>query len=151
MIFPVVESRSHVDHRVAGQRAMNHRLLNAFFHRWDVLLWNCASDYLVYKLELRVLVRRELHPHVTELAAPSTLLLVATFSFGSGSNGFPVRNLGLAKIDIHAKLAFEAFHRNSKVGLAYSGKYCLTGLGIPLDMKRWIFLTDALQRGAEFV
>ena len=78
MVGAIVDSDLHVHDRVAGEHALDHRLLNALVDRGGVLARDAAPHDLVEELVAAAGVRLEAQPGVAELARAAGTLYAAT-------------------------------------------------------------------------
>ena len=83
VVLAVVEGDLDVDHRVAGEEALDHGRAHALLDRRDEVARDGAADDLVDELEaLAARQGRDFHPGVGELAAAAGLLLVLALGLG---------------------------------------------------------------------
>src|SRR5262249_28089676 len=118
---------------IAGQHAVLHRLLDALFHRRDVLPRNGATHDRVLDLEARAaLERADLDPAVAELAPAAGLLLVTAVRFDGRLDRFLVGDFDLRRDDLGAELPLQPVDDDVQMRLAHPGDDGLARLRIAL-------------------
>ena len=90
MIAAVIASDANVDHRVAGDDALAHGLLDSLVDRGDETLGNATADDLVNELVAPARVGLETQPAITVLAGTASLLLVATLGARGAADGLAI-------------------------------------------------------------
>ena len=81
---PSKTRRAEIDHRIAGEKTAQTRVLDALFNRRHELARDRSAEDVVDELELAAARQRfELHLAVAELTVAAGLLLVPAVRFGS--------------------------------------------------------------------
>src|SRR6266540_5592122 len=134
-----------VDHRVAGEHAARHGLLDALLDRVDELPGDRAAHRGVLELEsLPRLLRDEAQPAVAVLAAAARLADVAALRLDHLRDGLAVGDLRLADVRLDLELAEHAVHEDLEVELRLGEHHPLEDDGAVLLAER-----VARRRGAQ--
>src|SRR5699024_9390452 len=135
VVGTVDEGRLDVDHRVAGQDAVLHGVLDARVHGGDVLLGHAAAGDLVVELVGLALLDGllvqglESDLHLRELTGTTGLLLVGVVELVDGAlDGLAVGDLRLADIRLDLELTLHPVDEDVEVELAHAADDGLTGL-----------------------
>src|SRR5512138_2735299 len=141
-----------VDHRVAGEHAARHGLLDALLDRVDELLRDDAADGLVRELEaLARLLRDEAQPAVAVLAAAAGLADVAALRLDLPRDGLAVGDLGLADVRLDLELPEHAVDEDLEVELAHAPDDGLAGLLVGVDAEGRVLHLEAVEGDAHLV
>src|SRR5579863_2491032 len=147
MVLAIEQTHPEIDHWISGEITATPGILNAFFHRWTVVVRNRAAEDLVDEVELGAALHRlDLDPAVRELAASAGLLLVAAVTLGGLEDGFPVGNLRLVQDHIDVVAVLELGDGDLDVLLAGSRDEVFVGLGVTAGSQGEIFLHQPVQR-----
>jgi hypothetical protein len=152
VVLAVVEGDPHVDHRVAGQQAVLHRLADALLDRADELVGDGAAEDLVDELEAAAAGQR-LHLDVADavLAVAAGLLDVAAEGLGGGLErllvGEQQRDLG----HLDAVLALQPLQGDLDVVLAHAPQDGLMGVDVALHPQGEVLGLHAGQAGGELL
>ncbi len=136
MVRAVDERRLQVDHRVAGEHALGHRLAQALLDGRDVLLRHHAADDLVAELEAGAhLGRGELDDDVPVLAVAAGLALeLVVDARRPGESSRDTARAGVAVRDRCAELALEPIDDDVDVCVAHGGEDRLAGAILATDL-----------------
>mmetsp|Transcript_46460 Transcript_46460/g.115235 ORF Transcript_46460/g.115235 Transcript_46460/m.115235 type:complete len:277 (+) Transcript_46460:292-1122(+) len=121
----VLQDDAHSHHRAACERALLHRLAEAFVDRRDELGRDVVARELIDKLEAaraeHLLVERlDVPLHLAELPRAARLLLVSVREGRAPAEGLAVRHLGRAGRALGAVLALHPLHVDLQVELAHA-------------------------------
>ena len=152
MVRAVEQRHFDVDHRVAGEHAIAQCLFDPLLHRRDVLARHRAAlDRVDELVALARLVRRELEPHVTVLAAATRLLDELALGFNLFAERLAVGHLRLANARLDAEFAPHTVDQNLEMQLAHAGDDRLARFLVGAHTERRIFLREAPERDAHLL
>src|SRR5690606_10242886 len=143
----------HVDHRVPGEDAVLHRLLDPLLDGPDVLLRDHAADDLVLEDQPRTgLGRTDVDHHVAVLAAPTRLPDELPLDvLGALANRLPVRDLRTANVRLDLELPLQTVDDDLEMELAHPADDRLPRLLIDVDPEGRILFGELRQAGGELV
>ncbi|OQA41604.1 MAG: hypothetical protein BWY52_02509 [Chloroflexi bacterium ADurb.Bin325] len=149
---PTEQRRLDIDHRVAGQHPVVHRLPDALADRGDELLGDRAAHDLIHELEaLAALLRLQLQDDVGILAAAARLPDEALLDLRLAGDGLAIRHLRPADVGLHAEPAQHPVDQHLQVQLAHPAQHGLAGLLVHAHPEGGILLGQPLQRVGELV
>ena len=135
-----------IDHRVAGDDAVEDGFLESFFHSGDVFLRNRATNDLVLDREaFAALVGSDLADDMAVLTAAAGLLDEFALAVGWREDGFLVSDLRLAGVRLDLELAHEAVADDFEVEFAHAGDDGLAGVFVRENAEGRVFLSEALE------
>ena len=148
----VVEGGADVDDRAVRQHAVQHGLVEAFFHRRDVVLGDGTADYFFGKLIAGAAGEGfQGEADVPVLAVATALFLVLVFGLGGGGDGLFVRDFGGFQLDTDTELARHLIGGDGELGIPHAGENSLVGIGIPPMDEGGVFFHQPGYRRAELV
>src|SRR5690606_3016149 len=134
MIRTVVKSDLDVDHRITGQDAVLHLLLDALVDRGNVILGHDAANDGIDKLvALTALQRLDAKPDVTVLTTPTRLPDELAFLLDQLADGLAVGNLRLADVALDLELPLHAVDNDLEMQLTHAGDDGLPRLLVGAD------------------
>src|SRR5690606_29919072 len=105
-VVRAIGERHRQIHHGEAQRTLDHVVLDAVFHRGDILFRHHAAGDRVGKLEAGAPRQGlDLHHHVAELAVAATLLLVPAAHGYTLADGFHVGHAPVAGLGLNTVLA----------------------------------------------
>src|SRR3954447_160180 len=156
VVLTVEQDGLDTHHRVAGEDAVLHGVLDAVVDRGDVLPGHpAAGDGVLDLVGRRVAADRqrlEGDLHLRELARPTRLLLVGVVDLLHGlADRLAVGHLGLAHVGLDLELAPHAVDQDLQVELPHAGDDGLAGLLIELDLEGRVLLGQLLDGRAQLL
>ena len=147
MVAAVEEPHAHALDRVAGHRAVLHRLQHALLDRRDEAGRDHAALDRVDELEaVAVGQRLDLDVAVAELAAPARLLLVAPVRLGGAADRLLVGHARRLEVDLRAEARLHPVDDHLDVDLREARDDLLAGLRVAVQVDRRVLLLQAAQR-----
>src|SRR6185312_12206439 len=130
VVVRAVEYRDlHVHDRITGDNARVDGFLHALVDRRNEFARHRATDDAVDELvTLALLVRLDLQPHVTVLAAAAGLAHELALGLHGAANRLAIGHLRLADVGLDLELALHAVDDDLEVQLAHAGDDRLTRL-----------------------
>ena len=130
VIAAVQQRRLQADNGIPRQHAMAHSLLQALFHRREIVFRHAAAEHTLGKDKVALCRGLELDPHVTKLPMAAGLLFVASLRLALPADGFAVRDARLGERDLYAELVLQPGADHIQMLLAKAGDDLLHSLGI---------------------
>ena len=129
---------------VAGEDAVFHCVLEAFFYGGDEFFGDVAALDFVDELEpgLAFVDGFDAYDDVGEFAASTGLLFEDFAVFDGAFDGFAVGDLGLALVALDFELAAEAVEDDVEVELAHAFDDGLSGLFVGVEAECRVFLCE---------
>ena len=149
VIRALVDGDLDVDHRVAGEHAVLHGLLDALVDGGDEAARNVAADDLIDELVTRAGVRLDAEPTIAVLAGAAGLLLVAALGGGDSADGLAVRDAQGNGVRRHAGARLEAVEQDADLRLADGGDDGLAGVLVTIDLEGRVCVSGLLEEGVE--
>ena len=114
MALTVIDDNANVVDRVTGNIACIQSVTDTFFYSRDEVVRNCAAFDFVNEFETgSAFTRFNAKIDFTELAGAACLLLVASVTFSTLSNGFTVRDARCTSVDFKLELRSHSFENAS--------------------------------------
>ena len=143
MFLAIGDGDFHIDDGIAGDGAIFHDRLDAFFDAGLIRGRHRPADDL--PRELIALAARRLDAHVdfTELTRPARLFLVAVHRRERPRDRFTIRNPARDGHQIDAELRLGAAHGHIDVAVTQTFQHRLLGAGIVEPVQRGVFFDEA--------
>ena len=151
MVRTVVDGALDVDHRVTGEEALGHGVLNALVDSRNQAAGDGAALDLVHELVAHVGVGLEAQPAVAELAGTAGLLLVTALGLGLVADGLAIRDAHRDELGLDVGGFLHADEQRVDLLVAHGGEDGLMGFLVATDLDGRIGLGGAGQEGAELV
>src|SRR4051794_4654122 len=156
VVLAVEQDGLDAHHRVAGEDAVLHGVLDAVVDRRDVLPRDATTGDGVLELVGRRVggdgQRLQGDLDLGELAGPTRLLLVGVVVLlDRPADGLAVGHLGLAHVGLDVELPPHAVDQDLQVQLTHAGDDRLTGLLVEADLERRVLLGQLLDGRAELL
>ena len=152
MILAVIQGCLQADQRVAGENALLHRVAQALFDRGEEVLRNRTAEHFFGEDHLvRLFLRLEADPHVTELTGTAGLLLVAAVGLNLALDFLAVCDAGRSKLGVNAEAALQLGAEHVDLDVALAGNNHLVGLGVVDQVEGNVFLVQPGKAAGDLV
>ena len=146
MVGPVIQHGLEVHQGIARQGAVDTGLPEALFHRREEVPGHGAAEDLLGEDHLLLVgVVLEPDPHVAELAAAASLLLVPPLLLDGLPDFLPVGHPGGLQLRFHLEAVLQLADQHVHLHIARAGDHHLVGLGVVYHGEGGVLFIEAVQ------